>query len=106
MLFTAARALEAQAFSLKSMELGMLSTISQETDPSTSKARFSNESMRNAELMVRKTTDKYYLAASAKNAAAELDVHEARVQLAFLSNEFSATKKLADLYAGFLQRRG
>lgn len=105
-LFAAADLFDKESDLVKTMELGMLSTISQEVDAASSKPRFSNESMRNAELMARKATDKHYLAANTKLAAAKRDLHNARTHLARISNDFSAAKNLAQLYAGYFQRRG
>jgi hypothetical protein len=88
-------------------EANILAEIADEKDPATSKAKYSNNEARNAELLKRKRANKDYKIAAGVVRDAEQVLNRAEDELEACQNKFKATMFVAqilaaevDLYAG------
>jgi hypothetical protein len=80
-------------------ELEIMSDITGDSDPSTGKARFSNDKARQAELAKRVKVDPEYQAALRQSKDAEMGLNQAQDELERLENKFRSCRYRAELAA-------
>lgn len=84
-------------------ELEILSEITNETDPGTGKAKYSNDKSRQAELAKRTKMDPEYIAAAQKSRNAEMALNQAQDELEMLENKYRSCRYKAEVIAGELR---
>ncbi len=77
--------------------------IAGEVDPSTNKAKFSNDKVRQAELNKRIRTDAEYIAAAKMGQAAEMALGQAQDELEMLENKYRSCRYKAEIIAAQLR---
>jgi chromosome segregation ATPase len=84
-------------------ELELLADITDETDPGTSKAKYSNEKARQAELVKRCRADQDYIAAAKRSREAETALNQAQDELDMLENKYRSCRYRAEVVAAELR---
>ncbi len=84
-------------------ELEILAEITDETDPATNKAKYSNEKARQAELVKRCRADQHYIPAAKRSREAETAVNQAQDELDLLENKYRSCRYRAEVVAAELR---